>query len=321
MFVLALAVAAALPGAARADGLPVLGVDVGPSGVASPTEPVRYVALDTGRTTVVARVNVDGGSVTAMRVLRGRFTIPAVAYDASAAGISGDGRRLVLLEPRESFPRARTRFLILDTPALRVRRTITLRGDFSFDAISPDGRSIFLVQYISPDDPTKYLVRLYDVSARRLAPEPIIDPREVGDVMRGTPVTRAASSDGRFAYTLYDGAGTHPFVHVLDTKMRRARCVEHLHLAAAYSEPDGASGLRLSLDEAAGTLSVVDGSRVIAVIDTATYAVGGPPAAGRAEPPADGGFPWAAVVLSGAALVAAGLAVVLVRLRRRPAAA
>ena len=41
-------------------------------------------------------------------------------------------------------------------------------------------------------------------------PEPIIDPPELDEAMRGMPITRAASPDGRFAYTLYDGAGEHP---------------------------------------------------------------------------------------------------------------
>ncbi len=151
------------------------------------------------------------------RSLDGRFTIPAVAYDGSPGGLSADGRTLVLINPRTGFPRRITTLAVLDTQRLRARDVIRLTGDFSFDAISPDGRLLYLVQYLSQRDPTRYLVRLYDLEAGRLLPEPIIDPREVGDVMRGTPITRAASPDGRWAYTLYDGAGEHPFIHALDT--------------------------------------------------------------------------------------------------------
>ena len=34
-----------------------------------------------------------------------------------------------------------------------------------------------------------------------------------GEKMGGSPLTRATSLDGRWAYTLYDGAGRTPFVH------------------------------------------------------------------------------------------------------------
>ena len=44
--------------------------------------------------------------------------------------------------------------------------------------------------------------------------------------MRGSPITRATSSDGRWAYTLYDGAGGTPFLHALDTSKRQARCID-----------------------------------------------------------------------------------------------
>jgi len=75
------------------------------------------------------------------RIIHGVLTIPAVAYDGSAAGLSADGTTLVLIEPRKSFPRAETTLVVLDTRALRVRTLVRLRGDFSFDAVSPDGRS------------------------------------------------------------------------------------------------------------------------------------------------------------------------------------
>src|SRR3979409_1439291 len=84
----ALVVAAAVPAAATADGLPVLGVDVGSQGVAARTSPVRYVTLPAQPGTVVARTAVPGGRVLGFTRLPGHFTIPAVAYDGSASGLS-----------------------------------------------------------------------------------------------------------------------------------------------------------------------------------------------------------------------------------------
>src|SRR5213080_359298 len=92
--------ACALPAAGVADGLPVLGIDVGSKGVAAPGAPIRYVTLPSGSNTIVARTGTASGRVLRYDEIRGTFTIPAVAYDGSADGLSADGRTLVLIEPR-----------------------------------------------------------------------------------------------------------------------------------------------------------------------------------------------------------------------------
>ncbi|MGH3029718.1 MAG: hypothetical protein ACRDNE_02930 [Gaiellaceae bacterium] len=313
---LTLVAAAVLTATARADGLPLVNVDVGATGVAAPAEDVRYVALPAGRDTLVARVAQAGGEVLESRLLPGRFTIPAVAYDGSAGGLSADGRTLVLISPRRSFPRAETAFAILDAERLRVREVVTLRGDFSFDAISQSGSWLYLVQYVSPRDPTRYLVRLYDLRSGRLLREPVIDPREVGDVMRGSPITRAASPDGRWAYTLYNGAGEHPFIHALDTSGRTAVCIDLHGLAGHPSLFD----LRLDVSGDGGTIAVLDGGDPVALADTATFEVSEPtePAAEAPNPTPEqeDGLPWLLVGAPAAALlIAAGF---WLALRRRP---
>jgi hypothetical protein len=53
---------------------------------------------------------------------------------------------LVLIQPRLSFPRVRTSFAVLDARLLRVVKVLRLKGDFSFDAISPSGNRIYLIQ-------------------------------------------------------------------------------------------------------------------------------------------------------------------------------
>src|SRR5207237_1594407 len=100
-------------------------------------------------------------------------------------------RTLVLIEPRTAFPRTQTRFAIVDTRRLLLRGYVTLRGDFSFDAVSPNGRTMFLIQYVAPRDPTRYAVRAYDLRARRLLPEPVVDPNERDEAMHGSPLSRA----------------------------------------------------------------------------------------------------------------------------------
>jgi hypothetical protein len=250
--------------------LPVLGVDVGPVGVVSASGAARYVTLPAGIETVVARVQPTGGRVAASAPVDGTFTIPAVAYDGSASGLSADGRTLVLIEPRASFPRTETTLKILDARRLLTREVVRLDGDFSFDAVSPRGSLLYLIQYTSRTDPTRYRVRAYDVHARGLVRAPVVDPHERGEQMRGSPLSRATSPDGRWAYTLYDGAGRTPFVHALDTIGRTARCIDLDSLR-------GNEYLwQLRLKVAGSKLLVRDGHETEAVVDLRTFRAGKP---------------------------------------------
>jgi hypothetical protein len=304
-------VAAVAPVAAHADGLPVLGVDVGSTGVASGSEGVRYVTIPVGVRTIVARVAQRGGEVLAWRSLRGSFTIPAVAYDGSAAGLSADGRTLVLIEPRRSFPRAATKLLVLGSDGLKPGRVVKLRGDFSFDALSPDGSWLYLIHYVSPNDPTRYLVQAYDVRRGRLVAKPIIDPQQPGEKMRGNPLSRTISSDGRWAYTLYDGAGSTPFVHALDTVARTAHCIDLDGIVAGTD----LSQLRLGIDRNDKTLVVRNSRSPMFVIDLRTLQV----ARATGADPASAGtrqFRPPLVLVGGCATLAA-IAAGLIRTRRR----
>jgi hypothetical protein len=171
---------------------------------------------------------------------------------------------------------------VVDPVRLQVRRRITLRGDFSFDAISPDGSTLYLVEYLSLGrrnfDPTNYLVRALDARSGRLDPKPIVDPREPDEKMGGFPVTRATGPDGRWVYTLYEG-GEHPFVHALDTTGRSARCID----LDALSGREDVFRMRLLLGAGGRDLAVVLGKEPVALVDTATFEVT-EPRAQAAEP-------------------------------------
>jgi hypothetical protein len=312
-------VAGAAASTASADGLPVLGVDVGSKGVIVPGAAARYVTLWSGpKTTVVARVRRNGGRVDRSRLLEGTFTVPAVAYDRSASGLSADGRVLVLIQPRVSFPRARTSFAVLDARHLRVIKVLRLQGDFSFDAISPRGNRIYLIQYLSANDPTKYAVRALDVRAGHLLPEPVVDPHEADEQMRGQPLSRAMSPDGRWAYTLYDGNGKTPFVHALDTSRSTARCIDLDALAGEKY----LSGLHLAIRPDGKRLVIRNGLVPEFTVNTKTFAVSKVPEPSPASVARQGSsltWPWAAGASAIAlALAAAGL-LVATRRHRRPA--
>jgi hypothetical protein len=269
------------------------------------------VTLPARGATVVARVQRNGGQILNSSTVPGNFTIPAVAYDGSVGGLSADGRELVLIEPRARFPRARTTLAVLDAQKLRVKTVLRFRGDFSFDAISPKGNLLYLIQYISPKDPTRYLVRAYDVRRHRLLAAPVVDPHEQSDKMRGNPISRALSRDGRWAYTLYDGGGQKPFIHALDTSRATARCIDLDALAGNRY----LWRLRLTATGDGSALLIRDRGETELVVETKTFHVRAPGVTAGSQA---GGINWGLVgATSAAVLLAAGGLLLLVRRRHR----
>lgn len=214
--------------AAKGDGSPYTpGLVQGADGVVSADHETRFVTLATARSTVVAAIRVRTGRVVRSNVLRGFFGVPIVAWDNSTGGVSADGRTLVLGSygplPGDAGV---TRFAVLHTNTLRKARTLALRGSWAYDAISADGSRLFLVEYLAAGQNPHYRVRTLDVRTGRLDPEAVVDRREDELLMRGQPVTRVASQDGRWAYTLYARPKHGPFVHALDTARAEAYCVD-----------------------------------------------------------------------------------------------
>jgi hypothetical protein len=243
------------------------GLAYGWPGVAS-SDDVHYVTLGPSKWTVVAAIH-GNGRVARTGTLRGFYAIPLVAYDGTTGGLSGDGESLALgsYGPRPGEP-GKTRFVVVNTKSLTVRRTFLLDGAWSFDAISPNGSTLYLTEHLRAGDDPLYRVRPLDARTGRLQ-APIVDRLEDEEEMDGVPFARAASADGRWAYTLYARRGAHPFVHALDTAKREAFCID-LPLRLGYNQQ---TALRLKLG-AAHTLSVrLYSGRQLATVDTGTWKV------------------------------------------------
>jgi hypothetical protein len=293
----------------------------GPSGL--PSSEFRYLTLDThdGRS-VVEKIATDGGQRVALRSLDGSWALPAVTIGGEASGLSADGSTLVLIQPGYDRRADETRLMALDAdrgPGLRAASEIVLDGRFSFDAISPQGDLLYLVQYENPRDPLDYRVRAYDLATHEFRPGSIVDPEEPDEQMTGQPVARESSPDGRWAYTLY-GGGDETFIHALDTQDATAACIDLPQFG-----PRALYSLGLAVDASTGNLVVSDRHGPAATVDFRTFEVGPPPAkpqdklaggVGQSpDEPTGGGVPaWPFAF--GAAVIAGG-AYVLVRRRRR----
>lgn len=216
-------------GVAAADGGPAPGAVIGWDGVKGPGGQIRYVTLPGGsRATTVAAVRVRDGRVLRFNVVPHPrlLGIPMVAYDGTTDGLSADGRRLVLTSVTGGPAPARTTFALLRAATLRLENTIDLPGLWAFDAISPDGKTIYALEYGTAANPTRYSVRAIDAVTGRVFPGAIVDRREPDEEMRGSPVTRTWSSGRDWAFTLYSRPNGTAFVHGLDTTKRNAVCLD-----------------------------------------------------------------------------------------------
>jgi len=291
--------------AALADGQPLL-VTQGGTGVASHVPPrLHYVAIsDRAGGTLLETLDVAHGGVFGWARLHGSWGIPAIGTGYSTGqGLSRDGRTLILGSVGSPYV-SPSKFLVVDTRRLKAVRTISLDGMFTFDALSPHGSRLYLIQYASVRDLSHYIVRAYDMRAHRLIPGKIADLSEDEKTMAGSAVTRTTSANGRWVYTLYQKPSGEPFVHALDTVGARAYCIDLPENRALYN-------VVLSLRNGGRTLAVHWRSgRPWLQVAVGTWRISYPRS----------GFSWAwagAGIGAGLAILAAAGAALLLRRRRR----
>jgi hypothetical protein len=201
----------------------------------------------------------------------GAWGLPLVTLNGDVGGISRNGRVIVLSEARNvGTPlRSTTKFLVLDTGKLHLTRKITFPGDFAFDALSPNGRLLYLIEHHVASDVSQYRVRAYNLATGRLFPGAIVDKREADEPMTGFPTARVATPDGRRVFTLYTSAH-HPFVHLLDTVSRAAFCID-----LPTTNPQAIERASLALSKGGGKLSILGYGNIGAlhVVNTKTLRV------------------------------------------------
>jgi hypothetical protein len=267
---------------------------VAAEGVLAPGGKIRYAALTNGRSTTVNASHLNG-VVIRWRDIRGRWQIPGVAFDGTAGGLSGDGRTLVLMRLQTAPIPTRSVFQVMRTSDLAPVQRVVLNGNFAYDALSPDGSRLYLIQHVSRSNLSRYIVRAYALDERRLLPGRIADRTQRGWVMAGYPVTRATSADGRWAYTLYARPGGYPFVHALDT----ARGVAHCIGIPWRGNQNPLWRMRLSVRDGGRTLSLHwPSGREYLAIAQGSWRISHPTAPSRPRP--GSAFPWWILGVAGA---------------------
>lgn len=275
-FLLVLAALVAVP-AALADGGPMYTLDGG-AGIAAP-KGVHYVTVSTPSGNTMLLVMKHGG-VWGWQSILGSYGIPMTTSSA-AGGLSRDGKTLYLQSTAYmATPSSMTtRFLAIDTRTLQTQDAFFLRGTFAFDALSPDGKHLYLTQHIDASNASRYVVRAYDLTRNHLLGGRIADRTQKGWVMQGNALTRTTSPGGRWVYTLYGNDGGYPFIHALDTVRGVAHCIG---IPWTSADQSALTNLRLTLHGSRLALHWQSG-RPWLTIDTQTW---------RVTPAGSSRFPW-----------------------------
>jgi len=194
----------------------------GGKGVLSNDGTLRFVASKSAEGTLVKAISTADGTDQASRAFDGQLGIPTLQFGKVGDGVSRDGKTFVL----ETAGLADvSQFMVLSTSDLSTVDAFTLKGTYVFDALSPNGSMMYLIQHKTTQDVQHYIVRGYDLRTHTLLPQRIADKTQKSWVMQGWAVTRATSPTGRWVYTLYANPGGYPFVHALDTVKGVAHCV------------------------------------------------------------------------------------------------
>jgi hypothetical protein len=227
-----------------------------------------------GATTIVRDVIVQPGFGGPELRVAGNWQLPTVGLDPVPVGRSLDGSTIALVErsydgSTDDSP-GLSRFAIVehalmdtvqtagDAP-LRLARVIELPGAFEYDALSPDGRILYVVQHLDEQQGGRYQVRAVDVSTGVMRDGIIVDKGNPDETMAGSPIAQLRQVNG-VVLTLYRGP-EHPFIHALMSTEAWAICID---LPA-----DGSFGAAAATDPAAaldwGLTASADGSSVYAV--------------------------------------------------------
>lgn len=206
-------------------------------------------------------------------------------------GFSPNGRWLVLVGAAGG---ATSTFAIVDTGLLRVAAIAEVPGAFTYDAISDDGTSLYLIERMTAEkakallavDPSyAYRVRVFDVPAQKLSETLVVDVKlasqttdnnaqtRIDGIMTGIYQSSVPSRDGQWNFSFYYNPNRGPFIHVLHLNARTAFCILDLPILAGGS--DKRLGWSLALTSSGQTLYAVNGPLgLVSAIDALTLKVG-----------------------------------------------
>lgn len=191
-----------------------------PFGTPAPGWSTLYMVVDGPGGSTLRALDIKSGAVLHEAHLDAKYQLPTRGYAGKPGGLSENGQWLVLRHQESG----RSNFLVVGTDFTGNPRRADLMGDFEFDAVTNDGRRLYLVEYTSADH-LLYQVRQYDLAGGYLDPHVVVDKTSGALAMSGVRLTSLASRGGQYVYSLYVNGRRGPFIHALDTANGFATCV------------------------------------------------------------------------------------------------
>ena len=242
-----------------------------PAGVPIQPDWGRMIATERdGTRTVVDNLVVQPGFGGPSTAVDGAWRLPTIGPDPIPAGVSANGQTIVLVEDGAPTTPGTSRFAILAKGPGEPARVVALKGRFDYDALSPDGKTLYVVEHLDADAGGAYQVRAVDVASGRLQDGVVADKRNIDEQMAGYPLAQLRRDDGS-VFTLYRGL-EHPFIHALNTKEGWALCID---LPATRADDAAAAndwGLAQSAD--GGTVYAANATLgLVLEVDPVDYAI------------------------------------------------
>ena len=192
-----------------------------PLGTPSPDWSRLYSLTHQQAKTTLRALDTHSGEVVSQISFSGWYDLPAADAIGRTGGLSQNGQWLVMAHSGEA---GKTSFMLAATSFSQRPRMITMPGSFDFDAVSNDGKRLYLVESLAPKRPG-YQVRLYNLDSGSLDPRVVVDKRETGP-MTGNRVSGIFDRQGRWQYSLYTSQAGGPFIHALNLEGNLAWCID-----------------------------------------------------------------------------------------------
>lgn len=234
-----------------------------PEGILLPDRSAYWTVEPAASRTRVRRLDPVTGSDTLHFALDGEWALPAT-YGPAPSGISRNGNWMVLVGPKTTTGSSvMNRIAVVDLAKGRIDRVITAVGDVSFDAVSDDGKNVYLVEHLVPSP--HYVVRVASFANGGLA-DGVLGQIKTAEpeVMNGLYHASVAVS-GDWFLSLYSNPSRGPFIHALNTTQLYAQCILNMPDVPVALRPAWA----MVLDPKHPTLYAVNGpGGAVSEVDT-----------------------------------------------------